>query len=110
MQTERTVSMFSTKTFFLGKSRVCQLTVESGDLNRGDYDGNTISLGLNSAPECNSLNVTISECNEYIFISGYEIVRFTTEDKIIDFISNIGKSMVVFAIAVCWSKTHVILS
>ena len=86
--------------FFFGKSRACQITKESAALNRGDYVGNSFIL-----------DVANSECNEYFFNSGYEIVRFTTEDKNIDFVSNIGNNMVVHAIAVrrkhrCFLSDH----
>ena len=110
---------FQPKNIFIGKSRVCRMTEESGALNRGQYDGNSILLEMSSPLECNSLYVTSSECNEYcfgetiqtefefIFLSGYEIVKFCTEDKIIDFISNIGNNMVlVYAIAVGENYTY----
>ena len=88
------------------------MTDESGDLKSGNYDANSILLELSSARECNSLDVTNSECNEYCFretirtefeyisISGYEVVRFTTKDKFTEFIPKISKNMVVYAIAV----------
>ena len=97
---------------FNGDSRVRKLTEKSGVPISGDYDGNFVLLECTSASECNSLEVRNSECNdycfretiqaefEYIFIARYEIVRLTTEDKIIDFISNTGYHMVVYAIAV----------
>ena len=64
-----------TKNTFIGEARVFQMIQESGALTSGDCDGNSLLLDAKN-----------SECNEYIFISGYEIVRFTTEEKIIDFI------------------------
>ena len=62
--------------------------MESGALYSEDYDGNSVLLDNRN-----------SECNGYLFNSGYEMFRFTTKDKIIDFISDIGKNKVVYAIA-----------
>ena len=76
------------------------MTEDSRALNSGDYDGISFFLELSSAPESNSLDATNSECNEYVFISGYEDVRFITENEIIDFISIIDNNMVVYSIAV----------
>ena len=61
------------------------LLIKSQDIDDFD-DGNTILL------EC--------ENNDYIYISGFEIVKFKIEDKIIDYISLIGNNMVSFPIAV----------
>ena len=82
------------------------MTEESGALPGGKYDGKSLLLELISAPECNSLVVTISEFNEYLFISGFEIFRFNTEDKIRDFISNIGNNIVVYAPALAKKGTY----
>ena len=76
------------------------MTVESGALTSGECESNSNLLELFSAPQCNSLNFTESDCNEYIFFSGYEIVIFPKEDNFIDFIYNIGNNMVPYAIAV----------
>ena len=56
--------------------------------DRDDFDGNTLLL------ECDN--------NEYIYIGGFEIVKFQIEeeDKIIDYISLMGYNMIPFAIAV----------
>ena len=96
---KETFLSFQPQNVFLEKSRVRQMSEGSGALNTRDYDGKFF-LKLFSAPEYNSLDITISECNkycfgettqrklQYTFLSEYEIVRFTTEDKTIDFISN----------------------
>ena len=88
------------------------MTENSRALNSGDYNSNFLLLELPSAPECSSFNVTNSECSEYRFgetipkefknicISEYEIVKFTTEDQSLVFISNIEKNMVVYVITV----------
>ena len=46
----------------------------SGACDSSDFDGNTVLLG--------------SDDNEYIFFSGFEIIKFSTEDEIIDLISH----------------------
>ena len=47
------------------------------------FDGNTLLL------EC--------ENNEYVYISGLEITKFNTNDKIIDYISLMGNNMIPYA-------------
>ena len=51
-----------------------------------DFDGNTILL------ECKD--------NEYVYISGLEISKFKTDDKIIDYISLMGNNMCPYPIMV----------
>ena len=58
-----------------------------GKSQEDDFDdGNTIVLEFDN--------------NDYIYISGFEIVKFNIEDKIIDYKSLIGNNMVSFPIAV----------
>ena len=76
---------FEPKHIFIGKSKVCAMTEFSGAAdNSSDFDGNTLLL------QC--------ENNEYVYISGLEIVKFKTDDKIKDYISLIGNNMVLYAI------------
>ena len=62
------------------------MTEFSGAVNRADFDGNTI----------------LSECedNEYVYISGFEIFKFKTDDKIIDYISLMGNNLCPYNIAI----------
>ena len=46
--------------------------------------------------DSNTLLVEINE-REYLFISGVEIIKFATEDKIIDYIPNMCKNMIPYA-------------
>ena len=97
---------FQPKNVFVGNTRVCQKTVELGTLNSEDYDRNTLLLESSSAREGDFLDVTNSECNECCFgetiqtefennlTSCYGIVRFTTEKKIIVFISLMDNNVV----------------
>ena len=41
-----------------------------------------------------------SEDNEYVFISGFEIMKFSTEDKLIGFISYTGDNLVPYIIGI----------
>ena len=54
----------------MGKLKICEMTELSGANDNFDFDGNTLLL------EC--------EDNEYVYISGLEIFKFKTNDKIID--------------------------
>ena len=75
---------FQAKNIFIGKSRVCPMTEFSGAANNSSrFEGNTLLL------EC--------EGNEYVYISGLEISKFNTGDKIIDYISLMGNNMTPYA-------------
>ena len=76
--------------FFFAKSRPCQL-VEGDEI---DFDGNTFLL------EC--------ENNEYVYFSGCEILKFKTDDKIIDYISLMGNNMCLYTIAIGEKFTYFI--
>ena len=85
---------FQPKNIFTGKSRICEMTDFSVALNNPEFDVNTILL------EC--------EDNEYDYISGLEIFKFKTDDKIIDYISLIGNNMVLYAIIIGEKYTNFI--
>ena len=78
---------FEPKHIFIGKWKVCPMTEFSGAANNSpDFDGNTLLL------EC--------EDNEYKYISGLEVTKFKTDDKIIDYISLMGNNMCPYAIII----------
>ena len=62
------------------------MTEFSGARDKNDFDGNTLLL------EC--------EDNEYVYISGLEITKFKTDDKIIEYISLVGNNMIPYAIMI----------
>ena len=72
---------YQPKHVFIGKSK-----------DRVNFDRNTVLL------EC--------EDNEYVYISGLEIVKFQIEDKIIDYISLMGNNMIPYATAVGEKYTY----
>ena len=61
------------------------MTQFSGANDSSSFDGNTLLL------EC--------ENNEYVYISGLEIFKFKTDDKIIDYTSLIGNNMIPYTFA-----------
>ena len=72
------------KHIFIGKSKVCEMTKFSGAADiSSDFDGNTL------VPQC--------ENNEYVYVSGLEISKFKTDDKIIDYMSLMGNNKVPYA-------------
>ena len=76
---------FQAKNVFIGKSKVCPMTEFSGVADDGsEFDGNTLLI------EC--------ENNEYVYISGLEVTKFKTDDKIIDYTSFMGNNMIPYAI------------
>ena len=83
---------FQAKYIFIGKSKVCGMTEFSGADDRSDFDGNTILL------EC--------EDNEYVYISGFEIFKFKSDYKIIDYISLTSNNMCPYTIEIGGKYTY----
>ena len=84
---------FRAKNVFIGKSKVCPMTDFSGVVDiSSDFDGNTLLL------HC--------ENNEFVYISGLEIFKFKTDDKIIDCISLMGNNMVPYAVIIGEKYTY----
>ena len=77
---------FQAKNIFIGKSKVCPMTELSGARDKNVFDGNTFLV------EC--------EDNEYIYISGLEVTKFKTDDKIIDYTSLMRNNMTPNAIMI----------
>ena len=78
---------FQAENVFIGASKVCPMTEFSGASNNSSqFDGNTLLI------EC--------ENNEYVYISGLEITKFKIDDKIIDYISLMGNSMILHGIMI----------
>ena len=79
------LSFQAKKSFFIGKSKICEMTEFSEAANNSsDSGGNTILLEV--------------EDRKYVFISGLEITEFGTSDNVIDCISLMGNNMVPYAI------------
>ena len=75
---------FKPEDIFIGTPKVSELTEFSGAANNdSDFEGNTLLL------QC--------ENKEYVYISGFEIFKFKTDDKIIDYISLMGNKMIPYA-------------
>ena len=85
---------FQAKNVFIGKSKVHPLTQFSGAIDSSGFDGNTLLL------EC--------ENNDYVYISGLEIFKFKSDDKIIFYISLMGNKMIPYAIIVGEKYTYFI--
>ena len=76
---------FQGKHIFIGNSKNCEKTEFSTANDNLIFDGKTILL------EC--------EDNEEVYVSGFEIFNFKTDDKIIDYISLFGNNMCPYTIA-----------
>ena len=85
---------FQPKHIFIGKSKVCPMTEFSGANDSSGFDGNTLLLEF--------------ENNDYVFISGLEIIKFKTEDKIIHYTSLTGNNMSTYAFAIGENYTYFI--
>ena len=70
------------------------MTEFSGANDSSGFDGNTLLLEF--------------ENNEHVYFFGLEIIKFKTEDEIIDYISLMGNNMVPYAYAVGEKYTYFI--
>ena len=89
-------SSFQAENIFIGKSKVCPMTEFFEVADKEEFDGNTLLL------EC--------ENNEYVYISGLEIFKFKTDEKIIDYISLMGNNMIPYTLAVGEKYTYFLSS
>ena len=85
---------FQARNIFIGKSKICPMTDFFGAGDKIVFDGNTLLL------EC--------ENNEYVYISRLEIIKFKTDDKIIDYISLTGNNMKPYAFCIGEKFTYFI--
>ena len=72
--------------FFLGNSKICQMTEFSGAGDHSDFDGNAF------LPEC--------EDNEHVCFSGLDFFKIKNDDKIIEHSSLTGSNMVLYTFTV----------
>ena len=72
---------------FSEKSHICRMTEQSGACDRPDFDDNTIFVRSNA------------RYNKYVSISVIEFIKFSTEDKFINFTSLMGNNMIPNAIS-----------
>ena len=79
--------------FFIGESRVCRTTEMPRAPDGPDFDGSTWLI--------------ISVCSEYVYIFAYEMVKFYSDDRILNFISLMGNNMIQTTIAVGQKYTYV---
>ena len=77
---------FQAKNIYIGKSKICNMTIFSGALNISNFDGSTILL------ECED-----SKC---VYFSGLEIYEFRSCDNFLDYISLMGKNKIPYTFAV----------
>ena len=93
---DQPIHSFKPKHNFIGKSKVCPMIQFSEAKDNSSFDGNTLLL------ECEDI--------EYVYISGLEIFKFKTDDKIIDYISLIGNNMIPYTFAVGEKYTYFLSS
>ena len=77
---------FKPKHIFIGKSKVCSMTIFSGAEDKEGFDDNTFLLEF--------------EDIEYVYFFGLEITKFKTDVKIIDYLSLMGYNMTSYAIII----------
>ena len=75
---------------FVGKNQACFMNAMSGAFDRMVFDGNSILLKMSE--EWNR--------HRYVNISGNMVCSFLTNDNIYEYISNMGKNLTIYSIAV----------
>ena len=75
---------------FLGKSQRCNMTALSGAFDKGCFDGNTIlrKVGIENGK------------NKCVYIGGDMVCSFLTSDNIYEYISNMGRNLTPYSIAI----------
>ena len=73
---------------FIEKSCMRTMTEVSRACDSSDFDSNTTLVGSDDIG-----------CNEYVFFSGFELIKFTPEEKVIHFIYLMGNNMILCALA-----------
>ena len=73
----------------LSKSKVCDMILMSGALNKLVFDGNTILLKISEE----------NDIHRYVYIGGDMICSFLTNDDIYKLISNMGNNLTPYSIA-----------
>ena len=74
---------------FLGKSQVCKMTMFSGSFDKKVFDCNTILLKVGEE----------NGKNKYIYIGVDMVCSFMTNDKIYEYISNMGNNLSPYSVA-----------
>ena len=74
---------------FLGRSELCSLTAISGAFDKKCFDGNTILLKI----------IEENGKHRYVYIGGDMVCSFLTNDRICEYISNMGSNLSPYSIA-----------
>ena len=83
---------------FIEESRMCRMPETSEACGGFDFNGNTTSVGSDDTG--NNKSLSMRGDNTITSISGKNINKFTTEDKLIDFLSLMSYNMTSTVIAV----------
>ena len=81
---------------FIGKTQLCNMTEFSGANDKKVFDGNTILLQI--GVENNK--------HRYVYIGGYMVCCFLTNDRIYKYISNMGNNLTPYSIAIGWENIY----
>ena len=74
---------------FLDKSKVCDMTLMSGALDKSVFDGKMISLKISE--ECGT--------HRYTYFGGVVLCSFLTDDYCDNSISNLGNNLTPYSVA-----------
>ena len=83
---------------FFGKNQLCNMTEFSGAEDREVFDGNTILLKIGEE----------NNKHRYVNIGGDMVCSFLTNDRIYKYISNMGKNLTSYSIAIGYENIYYI--
>ena len=81
---------------FIGKIQLCNLTEFSGAEDKEVFNGNTILLQIGEG----------NNKHRYVYIGGHQVCSFLTNDKSFKHISNMGKNLTPYSIAIGWENIY----
>ena len=83
---------------FLGKSQLCDMTKFSGVKDKGVFDGNTILLEIGKE----------NNKHKYVYIGGDMVCYFLSDDRIYEYISNMGSNLIPYSVATGWDNYYLL--
>ena len=81
---------------FIGKCKDCKMTKFSGARDKEVFNGNTILLKVSDE----------NNKHKYVYIGGNMVCSFLSNDRIYEYISNMGNNLTPYSIAIGWENIY----
>ena len=83
---------------FMGKSQLCDMRIFSGAKDKKVFDGNTILLEIGKE----------NNKHKYVYIAGEGVYSFLNNDKIYEYVSNMGNKLCPYSVATSLEKYYLL--